>query len=299
MRIQEVTDNIVVANFLDKTRSKYNDAPQTATITCISLPDGLVFVDCGVYTKAIAQFREEMEQRFQKKTSHLLLTHSHWDHILAMKAFKDVDVVISKKGITALRRAYKGYLSQKERIERAISYKDEDAELAEDIENAELFLPTITVKEELRIGSEKHQIIFKVIGNHTSDSAIVHIPSEKTLCTGDNLIATYPQLIRSSHDTIEMYREWEKMDVDHFIAGHGDPVKKEYVRNLRLYYENLVAFLQDQIKQKVGIKRTLDHPDLPKYFAVDYPEWSYACRPNANWLENDIKSWYNFLRKKK
>jgi len=298
MRIHEVTNNIVVASFLDKPKSQINDAPQTATITCISLPDELVFVDCGVYTKAITQFREEMEERFQRKTSHLLLTHTHWDHILAMEAFKDVDIVVAKKGIPSLKRAYKGYLSQKERIVRANNYRKEDAEIAEDIENSELFLPNITVKDEQIIGSGEHQIIFKVVGSHSSDSAIVHIPSEKALCAGDNLLACYPQLIKASYDTIEMYREWEKMDIDQFIAGHGKPVKKEYVRDVRLFYENLVTFLKNQIEQKAKLDDIMNNPDLPKYFAVDHADWTYACRPNDNWLENDISHWYNFLRKK-
>ncbi len=297
MRIQEITDNIVVASFLDKPRSKFNDAPQTLTITCISLPDELVFVDCGVYAKAITKFREEMEKRFQRKTSHLLLTHAHWDHILAMKAFKDIDIVIAKKGIPALKRAYKGYLSYKERIERANNYREEDTEIADDIENSELFLPNVRVKDEQIIGSEEHKIIYKVIGIHTSESAYVHIPSEKTLCAGDNLLVSYPQLIEASYDSLEMYREWEKMDIEHFIPGHGIPVKKDYVRKVRKYYEILVTFLKNQITQNATVSDVLKNIKLPKYFAVDQPDWRYSCKPNDNWLEYDIRQWFNFLEK--
>ncbi|MCG3221508.1 MAG: MBL fold metallo-hydrolase [Candidatus Heimdallarchaeota archaeon] len=295
MRIQEITDNIVVASFLDKTRSKINDAPQTANITCISLPEQLIFVDCGVYTKVIAQFRKEMEDRFQRKTSHLLLTHTHWDHILSMKAFKDVDIVLAKKGIPTLKRNYKGYLSYKERIESANNYRKEDSEIADDIENSELFLPNIRVKDELIIGSEEQLIIYKIIGIHTSESAYVHIPSEKTLCTGDNLLTCYPQLIKASYDSLEMFREWEKMDVEHFIPGHGILVKTDYVRNVRLYYENLVNFLKNQISQNATISDVLKNTELPRYFAVDHSDWRYSCKPNDNWLEGDIRHWYKFL----
>ena len=298
MQINKVTDNIIVASFLDRTRSKYNDAPQTINVTCIALPDELVFVDCGVYTKAIAKFREEMEERFQRKTSHLLLTHNHWDHIIAMAAFKDVDIVITKKGIPSLKDAYKGYLSQKERVIRAEKYRTEDAEIAENIETADLFLPNITVKEELIIGSGENKIIFRIVGNHSTDSAIVHIPSEKTLCAGDNLLVCYPQLIFPSFKVVEMYKEWEKMDIDNFIPGHGQTVKKNYVKNVRLYYENLNAFLKEQIAKKMKLEDILVNPDLPQYFAIDTKDWSYACRPEANWLEDDIYNWYNFLSKK-
>ena len=299
MRIQEISNNIVIASFLDKPRSQYNDAPQTTTITCISLPDELVFVDCGVYTGAITKFREEMEKRFQRRTSYLLLTHTHWDHILAMEAFKDVDIVVAKKGIPSLKSAYKGYLSQKERVIRANNYRNEDVEIAEDIEKSELFMPNITVKNELIIGSGEKEIVFKIVGNHSADSAIVHIPSEKTLCTGDNLLACYPQLVNASYETVEMFREWEKMDVDHFIAGHGLPVKKDFVKKVRLYYENLIAFLKEQISKNSKFEDIKDNPSLPNYFAVNRPNWTYACRPKTNWLEDDIKRWYNFLVRNK
>ena len=297
MQVQKITENVFIANFLDKKRSEINDAPQTITVTCIALPNQLIFVDCGVYTKAIMEFRKQMEEHFQRKTSHLLLTHIHWDHILAMKAFKDVDVVVAKKGISGLKRSYSGYLNPTERKDRANIYRKEDPEVAKDIETAELFIPNITVKDELEIGEEDQKIVFKVIGNHTADSAVVLFPSEKIMCTGDNLITTYPQLIRSSFETVEMYKSWEDMDIESFIPGHGNPVKKDYVKSIRKYYESLIDFLKTKIKQKTSIRKILKDEDLPKYFAISSTDWSYACRPDDNWLENDIASWYRFLKK--
>jgi len=298
MQVQQITENVFIANFLDKKRSKINDAPQTITITCIALPNQLIFVDCGVYTKAIMEFRKQMEEYFQRKTSHLLLTHIHWDHILAMKAFKDVDVVIAKKGITGLKRSYSGYLNPTQRKDRANIYKKEDPEIAKDIEKAELFIPNITVKDELEIGEEDQKIIFKVIGNHTAESACVLIPSEKIMCTGDNLITTYPQLISSSFDTVEMYKSWEDMDVELFIPGHGNPVKKDYVKSIRQYYESLIDFLKIKIEQKTSVRKILKDEKLPKYFAIGSDDWSYGCRPDDNWIETEITRWHRFLKKK-
>ena len=39
-------------------------------------------------------------------------------------------------------------------------------------------------------------------------------------------------------------------------------------------------------------------PKLPEYFASDNPDWRYACRPDANWLLNDISNWYRMLQRK-
>ena len=298
MKIQEINKNIFIANSLDKKRSKENDAPQTATITCIALPNQLIFVDCGVYTQAVKDFRKEMEDHFQKKTSHLLLTHIHWDHILAMEAFQDVEIVLGKKGISGLKKSYTGYLNPEERKKRADKYREEnDLELAEDIENAQLFLPTITVKDEFIIEDGDIQVIYKIIGNHTAESAYVYVPSEKILCTGDNLLTTYPQLTRSSPDTIEMYKSWLDMDVDLFIPGHGYPVKIDYIQSLISYYESLIAFLKIKINEKTSLSKILKDENLPKYFAEDYSDWVASCRSGGNWLEDEVGRWYRFLKK--
>jgi glyoxylase-like metal-dependent hydrolase (beta-lactamase superfamily II) len=298
MQIQEITKNVFVANSLDKERSKNNDAAQTVNIVCIALPNQLVFVDSGVYNQALKNFRKQMEDHFQRKASHLLLTHIHWDHILSMEVFQDVDIVIAKKAIRGLKASYKGYLSPEERKERAIKYKEEnDLELAEDIENANLFIPNVTVKDELVINDEGMKLIFKVIGNHTADSAYIHIPSEKILCTGDNLLTIYPQLNRNSFDTIKMYKSWLDLDIDLFIPGHGVPVKKDYIRSLISYYESLIAFLKMKIQESVSLNKILEDPNLPRYFGQDMPDWASSCRSGDDWLEAEIGGWFRFLKK--
>jgi glyoxylase-like metal-dependent hydrolase (beta-lactamase superfamily II) len=300
MQIQEITKNVFVANSLDKRRSRVNDAPQTANITCIALPNQLIFVDSGVYTQALKNFRKHMEEHFQRKTSHLLLTHIHWDHILSMEVFQDVDIVIAKKGIRGLKNSYRGYLSPEKRKERADEYrKENDSELADDIEKANLFIPNAHFKEEYTITDEGKEIIFKVIGNHTVESAYVLIPSEKIMCTGDNLLTLYPQLNRNSIESIEMYKSWLGLEVDLFIPGHGSPVKIDYIQSLISYYESLISFLKLKIKDGVSLSKILKDNNLPKYFAQGTKDWVFSCKFGDNWLETEIGGWFRYLKKKK
>jgi glyoxylase-like metal-dependent hydrolase (beta-lactamase superfamily II) len=295
----EVTENIVAATAEFEKKIIVNNASQTIVLTCLALPDKLVFVDCGVYLAFAEKFRKDMEKKFQRKTSHLILTHTHWDHILAMKAFKDVDIVVSKKGLASLKESLKGYLSPEELLEYAEQYAEEDPVLANDIRKAELFLPNISVKDEFRIDSCEKEIIFKLVRNHTSGSAYVYYPQEKTLITGDNLLECYPQLLASNWKSIDLLRSWEEMDIEHVIPGHGKPVTQEYLTKVRTYYEDLIAFLKEQIKQKASFKDVQIHPQLPVYFGVGQPDWQYACRHGSDWLQSDLKSWYNFLKKQK
>ena len=67
--------------------------PSGSNLTCIALEDGLVFVDTGLSTEAASDFRKQMEKRFDRPTRYLMLTHANIDHIFAMGAFADVEVV--------------------------------------------------------------------------------------------------------------------------------------------------------------------------------------------------------------
>ena len=59
----------------------------------------------------------------------------------------------------------------------------------------------------------------------------------------------------------------------------------------------MIAFLKEQIKQDVSLKKALNNPELPEYFGTTQSDWYYACRPTANWLTVSIEGWYKFLKK--
>ena len=73
----------------------HNDKQYGSNITCVSLDDGLVFIDCGMFIERAAKFRKDMEDKFKKKTLALVLSHSHVDHFFGMAAFEDVPIIAS------------------------------------------------------------------------------------------------------------------------------------------------------------------------------------------------------------
>ncbi|MFX0030480.1 MAG: MBL fold metallo-hydrolase, partial [Candidatus Hermodarchaeota archaeon] len=102
----EVSDNLISLVY-SKPLSHVIDASETVSITCIALPTELIFVDCGCYPEVVRKFRLDMETKFQRKTSHLLLTHTHWDHVIAMDEFRDVHIVCSKAGLQGIKNIIK------------------------------------------------------------------------------------------------------------------------------------------------------------------------------------------------
>lgn len=298
MRLQNVTDNIVVMQAPKEYEIEENTAPTTANITCIALPDGLIFVDTGVYVGVLKEFRAKMEEKFNRKTTHLLLTHDDWDHIFAMEVFKDVTIVATEPAIEDLEyNLTKGYMNPEGRAKWAAGYKNNES--AQNlIKNAELFLPDTLVKDEMRIGPEGSELLFKLVGGHNDGSAIIYLESEKILIAGDNLLECYPPLQHEFDNPIALLKDLETYAIKYIIPGHGKVVDKSYLIEVRKYYEQLEIFLKDSIDKKISLDKVKKHPDLPKYFAQGSPDWSLGSRKNANWLDNLIDGFYKSLKKK-
>lgn len=266
---------------------------ETATMTCIALPHELIFIDCGVIPKVASKFRSDMEERFQRKTSHLLFTHTHWDHIFGMEAFEDVTIGSSTVGVQYLKRNLTRSCSKEKREQAAKRYASKK-EIADSCNHATLFLPHVGVKEELLIGPDDN-IIFRVIGGHSKDSACCYIPAEKVLVAGDNLLTCYAQLPGNPVKTVEIFDYWETLDIESIIPGHGGAVGKEFMTHLRVYFHELLSILKVLKAQQLSVKDVLDHPDLPHYFGKDLPDWREKSVYHAQWLEMNIKSWYRWL----
>ncbi len=295
MSYVEVTKNVVMM-IPSKPLSNINNAPQTVTSTCISLSDSIVFVDCGVYHDIIRKFKIDMEEKFRKKTSHLIFTHPHWDHVIAIEIFKDKEIIIAESGIPEIESLIRR--KKDKSSEECIKIFDVEENMAEIIANAEIFIPNIIVKDELWLGEGKEELLFKVIGGHSGGSAFVYFPRDKTLCGGDNLLECYAQLPGNPDEALQIYRHWESLDIEKAIPGHGTVVNKDYISKIKRYYEDLISFLEEISSKKLSVKEALNHPNLPEYFGKSQTNWTEGCFPDAQWIENTVKSWYRAIKRK-
>ncbi|MGC9781018.1 MAG: MBL fold metallo-hydrolase [Candidatus Heimdallarchaeota archaeon] len=297
MRIEIVTDNIVVMYAPKELELAINTAPTTAPVTCIALPERLIIVDTGIFVDVLANFRKEMEKKYNRKISHLLLTHLDWDHMFAMEVFEDVKTVASEHCIENMKyNLTEGYLAKENLVEFANNRYPKHKEMRDLVINAKLFLPTISVKDELRIGPEENSLLFKVVGGHTKGSSIIYSSSEKTICVGDNLLECYPPLQHEFNNPISIYKQLEELDIEDVIPGHGKVVSKDYIIKTRKYYEDLEVFLKKSFSEDLSINQIQEHPQLPKYFAQGSPGWKFSCRPTDNWLQYLIEDFYETLK---
>jgi glyoxylase-like metal-dependent hydrolase (beta-lactamase superfamily II) len=222
--------------------------PNGSNITCIALDDGLVFVDAGLVTSLAADFRKAMEQRFDRPTKYLFLTHSHLDHIFAMGAFSDVEVVAA----SSEKALFEQQLAIEWNEERKSVWSGIFPAFAEAFPTAEPFLPTVWVDGEKTFGSGDSTAVFTTtFGDPTNDLAA----------------------------WIAALKSWHAMEPTAICPGHGRSVDKDYLRLEWEYFEALIAALSKLKAEDVPVEEVVVHESLPAAYWPDQPEprwWKYC-----------------------
>jgi glyoxylase-like metal-dependent hydrolase (beta-lactamase superfamily II) len=252
-----------------------NDKEHGSNMTCLATDDGLLFVDCGLFTEIAAEFREAMETRFGKRTIALVLTHAHTDHFFGMGAFADVPVVAAEAERPLFERQLSiDYQSRVEGYKRIFPLFDQA------LKTAKPFAPTQWLDKEMTFGSGESQVIIRRTGGHTTGCSYAMMMSEGVIVAGDNLqVDRYPYFGDQTGDMtawIETLQQWEGMDLRKFCPGHGRVVDKAYVTGVRTYYEELVAALRKLKAQGVPVGEAVSHPDLPEGYwleGLEKPVW--------------------------
>jgi len=253
--------------------------PNGSNITCIALDDGLVFVDAGLVTSIAADFRAAMEKRFDRPTKYLVLTHGHIDHIFAMGAFSDVEVVAS----SSEKALFEQQIAIEWNEERKAMWAGVFPAFMDAFDTAEPFLPTEWVDGEKTLGSGNSTAVFATTGGHTTGSSYVWFPSEGVLVGGDLVqVDKYPYFGDQTNDLaawIGALKSWHTMEPAAICPGHGRAVDKDYLRLEWEYFEALIAALSNLKAEGVPVEEVVVHESLPAAYWPDQPEprwWKYC-----------------------
>lgn len=247
--------------------------------TCIALDDGLLFVDAGLHTEDAAAFRSAMEQRFERPTRRLVLTHGHLDHILAMGAFSDVEVVAS----SAERPIIEQQLAAEWTEQRIAAWAKVFPTFRDAVATATMFAPTVWVDGERTFGSGDRTAHFATTGGHTTGSSYIWFPSEGVLVGGDLVqVDRYPYFGDQTNDLakwIDALKSWYALEPAAVCPGHGRVVDRDYLRLEWEYFEALIAALAKLKGEGVPVEEAVVDPSLPAAYWPDQPEpgwWKYC-----------------------
>ena len=253
--------------------------PNGSNLTCIALDDGLVFVDAGLVTEIAADFRTAMEKRFERPTKYLFLTHGHIDHIFAMAAFSDVEVVAA----SSEKPLFEQQIAIEWTEERTAVWTGIFPAFADSLETAKPFLPTVWVDGMQTFGTGDSTAIFATTGGHTTGSSYVWLPSERVLVGGDLVqVDKYPYFGDKTNDLnlwIDALKNWHEMEPSAICPGHGPVTDKDYLRLEWEYFEALIAALTKLKVEDVPVEKAVVDGTLPAAYWPDQPEprwWKYC-----------------------
>ncbi len=263
--------------------------PNGSNLACIALDEGLVFIDAGLHTEAAAAFREQMEARFERPASRLILTHGHVDHIFGMGAFADVPVVAA-----AIEKPLFERQLAMEWTEKAVAaWAAVFPTFPEAVPTARPFMPTDWVEGERTFGPPGREIFFATTGGHTTGSSYIWFPNERVLVAGDLVqVDKYPYFGDPTNDLdawITALDRWTDMSIKAVCPGHGRVVGADYLRLEREYFANLISAMTSLKAEGATLEDAVTHASLPDgYWDPDLPEprwWKYCLATYYRSLE--------------
>jgi len=268
MRYDQVTENVTLL--------KMN---QGSNIICIALDNELVFIDSGLNTIIARDFRREMEKKYERKASMLILTHGHIDHFLGMGAFSDCRIIAAEAGKKRFERFV--YLEFTEEILDNMSRVFPSIKVAVAI--AKLSMPNIWVKER-KIYGKNQELVFQIIGGHSSCSSTIYYAPDKILIVGDLIQAdVYPYFGEPDTDMskwIGALKEWEAEDFQFILPGHGGVLSKNYIPKVRIFFEKLIEelanFKSEGVTEDDLVKKALLEEGYWPEDAVRKPAYNFS-----------------------
>lgn len=287
----KVTPNIIMTAMMTEEINTLIRPYFYTNMSCIILPDELIFVNSGPHADLASKFRKDLETQTAKKTSTLILTSKSWDVIWGMDAFKDVTVISSSATKAGIRTNLKQGVDSSYR-EWIIRQVPEDNKVHESLMKYEIFVPTIGFSKKKVLGSDIYPLELEV----TLAGAIsIYCPSDKVLFTGNAIQSFMPPFVWPI-SAVNLYRKWEEREIDRIVPGRGPVVEKDYLIQIRMWMEAYLDKLREYRKQSIP-ERLIFEQDYPDHPGKSRKSWIEGGPYHTGILERLTNYWYKQILK--
>ncbi|MHA1243097.1 MAG: MBL fold metallo-hydrolase [Candidatus Heimdallarchaeota archaeon] len=261
MIYEKITENVYAIS----------DGSTRGNVAAYVLPTQIVFIDSGMNIPVVQQFRDELEKETGKKTTTLILTHTHFDHLLGIKVFADCKIIASRD--TFNRVTYSMENEWPARVEEMLK----NPEMADGVKGFEAVNPTDYFDKEYIIEDQDVKLIIKQTGGHTSGSSYVYYPESKVLTAGDNLfIGMFPwggDQDAHPEKWVNALKEYIDLNLDFYIPGHGKVIQKEGIQEFHDYLQKVIVLMRKKIAQGFGDDKIIAASNEIEYYAPRSQEW--------------------------
>lgn len=118
-----------------------------------------------------------------------------------------------------------------------------------ELERLRIVLPTITFDRSLRLHGLGREVVILFLGRaHTDGDAVVYLPRERVVVTGDLVTRWGPGMGDGYPDEwLRTLDELARLDVETVIGGHGAVGGRELITNLRAYIADVIAEVKAEL----------------------------------------------------
>jgi glyoxylase-like metal-dependent hydrolase (beta-lactamase superfamily II) len=215
---------------------------------------------------AVKETRREIEEISKRKVEIVILTHFHSDHTSALPAFSDCRIIASKLLLKNLKAAGRKV---------PVGFRQT--------------FPGETFDKQSELRDEEIELMIKRTGGHTDCSTYVFCPNYRTIATGDNLWTKYYPWggARGGDPDVwsQTLEEYLTLDAEHFVPGHGPPGKKDDVRKLLEYINNVGNVMKEMIALGKSEEEVIRAGGEVRYYS------SGVGNPHVSTLKKWFKIW--------
>lgn len=288
--LKPVADGVYAAIAKPATKVNCNGA-------VILLDDGVMVVDTFSKPSAARALMEQIKSVTPKPVKYVVDTHLHWDHYYGNEVYPGawpagVEIIsseatrqnIEQRGIPRVKREILEVPKEIETLKADLAKATDatkKAEIQENLRQTEAYLaelkamrvtlPTLTFDRSLILYRQSRTVEILYLGKgHTDGDAVVYLPKEKVIITGDALHGWTPYMGDSyPYDWIRMLEATEKLDFDYIIGGHGGVMRgKGQFQMWEQYFRDLLAETAAAYAQGATLEETRQRVAaalVPKY----------------------------------
>ncbi|MFC1983185.1 MBL fold metallo-hydrolase [Chloroflexota bacterium] len=261
--MQQITPNVYV-DF------QFSDPPlgRGSNPGFVVTSEGIVMIDTPMLPTYAIRWRDELAKRGEIR--YIINTEYHVDHFGGNYFFPGP--IISHQGVREILSCPVEKIIPFGTVKVATArsmdlreyilwrYEELDPEGLTLTQSYEPRLPTITFSERLTLYVGDHTFELIHLPGHTPYQALVYIPQERVVFTGDNFSnkvqASLAQCLPL--EWIESLGKIEALDVDFFIPGHGPLGNKTDLREFTQFIQGVIDTVRQAINQGLSKEETAD-----------------------------------------